>query len=521
MKRSRVQKVSIPAPVNGLVLNRTGAQSDPLSAERLSNWFPTTRGARVRGGIEHVANASGAVVSMFVYSHPENAAMFAATEAKIHDVTGLNTSITAPAVLTGQTAGYYSTQQIGTAGGDYLYAVNGADAALLFDGVSWAAVDASSTPAITGIDTSLLSQVWLWKNRLFFVEKDTLNAHFLPVDSIGGAVTQVSMAGVFQRSGSLLFGATWSTDSGDGPDDYCVFVSTNGEFAVYQGSDPSDATTWALVGRYDISKPLGVNAVMSAGGDLAVATVEGIIPLSSAMQKDPAALSLAAVTRPIEPLWDVEASGAVTPWEIIKWPDRSLALITLPDAVSAKMFAVNLQTGAWGIADGWGATCGTIYNGQAYIGRPDGKIFACDESGADDGAPFVAQYCHAFTDLGFPAQYKRVQMIRGSFLSREDFAHVGSACSDQTIQFPSAPTSIHGNEDSEYLVWDEGDWDEKLWYSSNYPDPQVAAETYAESIYGAGWSVAVAWQVSSGGTEKLDVELLRSDLYFEVGGDVV
>lgn len=47
-----------------------------------------------------------------------------------------------------------------------------------------------------------LNYVWVYKNRLFFVEKDSLNAWYLPVDSIGGAAEKFPLGGVFTRGGS-------------------------------------------------------------------------------------------------------------------------------------------------------------------------------------------------------------------------------------------------------------------------------------------------------------------------------
>ncbi|TIR78102.1 MAG: hypothetical protein E5X19_32465, partial [Mesorhizobium sp.] len=74
-----------------------------------------------------------------------------------------------------------------------------------------------------------LSFVWTYRSREFFIEKNTLTAWFLPVDAISGAASDFSLAGVFQKGGSLLCGGTWSLDAGDGVDDKCVFISTKGE----------------------------------------------------------------------------------------------------------------------------------------------------------------------------------------------------------------------------------------------------------------------------------------------------
>ena len=100
---------------------------------------------------------------------------------------------------------------------NFLIAVNGANDRRVYDGTSW-----STSPAITGVASASLSHVWVFKNRLFFIEKDTMNAWCLAIDAIGGAATKISLSGVFKKGGSLLFGETWSIDAGDGLGERCA-----------------------------------------------------------------------------------------------------------------------------------------------------------------------------------------------------------------------------------------------------------------------------------------------------------
>src|SRR3546814_8798766 len=76
----------------------------------------------------------------------------------------------------------------------------------------------------------------------------------LPIyaDSIGGPAEPFPLGGVFGLGGSLLFGSAWSIDSSSdsGLSEQNIFVSTEGEVAVYQGSDPGEAATWSKeIGR--------------------------------------------------------------------------------------------------------------------------------------------------------------------------------------------------------------------------------------------------------------------------------
>lgn len=516
--RSRIE--SFAAPTRGLVLAQSPVQPVPQSAEVLENGIPTQRGVRIRGGLQAAATVGeDPVTSLFVYNHPTLGAIFAATADSIFDISGFDPDTAPTAEVTGQTAGYYSIAQIGAVGGDFLYAVNGADDALLFDGSTWTPIDGASTPAITGATTANFSAVWLYRNRLFFVEKNTLKAWYLGVDSISGAANDVSLAGVFQKGGSLLLGATWSLDSGDGLDDKCVFISTEGEVAIYSGSDPSDAADWTLEGRYDIAKPLGVNGTMQAGGDLLIATVDGIVPLSQVIQKDPAALSFSAVTAPIETLWAFEAARATEPVELVKWSDRGLAFVTLPDAT--RVLTVNLQTGAWGVQTNWAATCGAVFLGKGYIGRADGSIVAIDETGFDVDQPYTMRLCHGFQDFGDPAAFKVAQFLRFTFFAPGDITVRGSVAVDFDTTFPPAPNEAGIAALSDFLIWDVDNWDEKLWWSESVQEATNGLTQLYMAVSGAGYALAPQLQITSGQATKPNIELVRTDFGYQPGGAVV
>ncbi|MEM9523122.1 MAG: hypothetical protein AAF982_03875 [Pseudomonadota bacterium] len=430
-------------------------------------------------------------------------------------VTGATSGASAPIVAinpTGATAGTLKLGAITSGPFQDNEAIGSASGAATANGPS----SSASAVTITGVGTDDLCHVWLYRNRLFFVEANTLSAWYLPVDSIGGAAQAVSLAGVFKRGGALLLGATWSLDSGDGIDDKCVFVSTGGEVAIFEGADPSSLTHWTLVGRYDIGRPLGKNATMQAGGDLLVATVDGIVPLSQVIQKDPAALSLAAVTKPIEKIWNFEAGRAAGAVELLKWTDGNLGCVVLPDA--ERMLTVNLQTGAWGEQTGWRAECAGLFGNDAYIGRGDGRIYRINDTGTDDGTSFTARYCHSFNDFGNAATYKRAQMVRFAFFSGSEFNYKAEAAFDYNIDFTSAPGPASVSVD--FLIWGVGNWGESLWYGDETV-AETSLTTEWRSVTGAGYTIAPMLQITSGGVAALNLEMVRVDLSFEEGGVVV
>lgn len=372
------------------------------------------------------------------------------------------------------------------------------------------AESAASSISITGVDTSDLCHVWLYKSRLFFIEKDSLKAWYLPTGQVGGAALDINLGGVFHRGGSLAFGATWSLDAGDGADDKCVFVSDQGEVAIYTGSDPSTATDWAIEGRYDIGKPLSKRGVMQAGGDLLIATKVGIVPLSESINKDPAALSMAAVSRNIERTWTSEVSNTSNV-ELHKWSDENLMLTTWTGA--PKMLTANLLTGAWAQQSGWQGDCGALYLGNAYVGRSDGRVYKLDDGGTDDGDTFLARACPMFNDLGDPTRVKVSRMARASFMSSTDFNYSVGTAYDYNVSFPSSaqPAVIEG------MVWGTSNWGEAEWGGGNVEPSQGRVDNW-RSVSGSGYAIAPTIQVTSGAAQKISVEFVRFDLTVEIGG---
>lgn len=515
-RQMRSQAISLPAPVRGIVENAPIAVADPLAAEFVENFLPTQRGYKVRGGISRAAFVTDPVKKLFSYKAATER-LFAATQAAIYDISSLNPDTAASAAVSSLTSGDWAVQQIGVAGGDFLVCVNGADNMRQYNGSAWATITGVSTPAaITGVNTALFSHVWLYKSRLFFVERDSLKAWYLDAGSVSGAASDISLAGVFRRGGSLLMGATWSLDSGDGLDDKCVFVSTEGEVAIYGGDDPSTpGTGWALEGRYDIGKPLSKSAVMRAGGDVLIATDDGIVPLSQVVQKDPAALSLAAVTRDIPVTWREEVERHTGGAELLKWTDENVGLVVLPDA--DRMLTVNLQTGAWAEQSGWFGDCAAEFNGDVYIGREDGRVYKLNDTGTDDGAAFVCRLCYSFNDMGDPAAYKVVNMARAAWFADGQFAYRLGIATDYRVTFPAAPSAVDAGVTVTGLVWGTGNWGEEVW-GGTVGDPPTGRQDQWRAASGAGFAIAPTVVLTSGSATKLDVEFLRVDINAELGG---
>lgn len=517
--RSNARINTIPAPIRGWVAAANRAAPPPQSAIVLKNWFPTTTGIRL-GGTSTLKATIGttAVESQFTYDTATVNKHFAANTTSIFDITSVADPAVAPAAdVTGQTSGYYTAVPFTTSGGSFLTVVNGDDEAQLYDGSTWQAINAGSSPAITGVLTSTFSQGWVYRNREYFVESGTQSAWYLPVDSIGGAATEIALSGVFKLGGALLFGATWSLDAGDGVDDKCVFVSTEGEVAVYEGSFP-DGADWRLVGRYDMAKPMGKNGHVQIAGDLLILAEAGVIPISQVIQKDPAALSLAAVSRAIEPEWKKEViARRALPWEIVKWSPKNMLLVSLPVTTASNVdrcFPVNAETGAW-CEYAWNTRSLTIFDDWLYFGTNSGTVHQAEVGGSHSGALVYHEFAGHAEHLGAVGAYKTVTQVRARFLSSVSFDAKLSISVDYQVSFPTSPNAVNTGVANE---WDVGLWDQAKWDQAGLAS-SITARWVSAGVSGEAFYPQI--QVTSGSTRTPDTELVTFDFMSEMGGVVV
>lgn len=505
---------SFPAPVRGWIANENLAISKPQGAAELDNWFPTATGVRMRRGSARYATvgAGGPVPAMMTYILGASETFFAATETDIYDITTVvDADVSPAAAVSGLTGGEWQYVQFATIGDTRLCAVNGEDAYRNFDGTTW------TTPAITGVASDELSFIWAWKRRLFFIQKFTMSAWYLDVDSFSGTATELPLGGVFTRGGSLIFGASWSlADAGEGLVAACVFVTSEGEVAVYKGTDPDTEATWSLVGVYRVGRPLGTNAFIRAGGDLIIATDIGFVPLSQAVQRDIAALSPSAVSYPIEDAWnETVAERGTTGWQCEVWPTQQMVVVSPPnEGYDPISFMANARTGSWGRYTGWKVRSIGLLRNRMFFGTEDGRVIEAEVTGFDEGLPYTSVCVPLFDDLKTPASLKTAGLARATLIGRARPEPQLSMMVDYTIDLPTAPDAASAADGPS--VWGTALWGEGVW--SEPPDKKTYADWQAVS--GAGYALAPALQITSGISTAPDVDLVRIDVSYETG-DIV
>ena len=214
-QRTAAQVASIPAPVGGWNARDSIANMEPTDAVEMINFFPSYSNVVLRGGYtQYATGIDGQVETLMNYSTGTTNKLYAMAKTKIYDVT--SAGAVGAAVKTGLTNARWEFINVTTGGGGYLYLVNGVDSPLLFDGTTWASVTAISTIAITGVTTTTLDNITLFKNRVWFSQKNSLKCWYLPTNAVGGTANVLDLSSIAKFGGYIVDIATWTIDAGYG-----------------------------------------------------------------------------------------------------------------------------------------------------------------------------------------------------------------------------------------------------------------------------------------------------------------
>lgn len=477
----------IPPPVGGLNAKDSIADMPESDALVLDNFFPQPDFVELRMGYSsHATGLSTAVESLLHWAGPTSQKLFGAVSASIFDVT--STGAVGAADVTSLTNGRWQQIMQATSGGNFLLIANGADSIRSYDGTSWA------TPAITGVTSSTIDNLWLFKERVFMVQANTLSAWYLGTKAIAGAATEFPLGSVFRKGGKLIAGGSLTRDGGNGPDDLCVFVTSRGEAAIYQGTDPASASTFALVGVFELPAPIGKRCLQKAGGDLAVITEGGIISLNAMLVLDRAAQERAAITSKINRLFmkDAQIYKANFGWQVLGYPRSNYFIVNVPTSENSiqQQYVMNALTGAWCRFKNLNANCWALLNEELYFGGNSGTVWKADNTRQDNGAAITGDLKTAFSDLGMPGRIKTAQMMRALYQSNGQPGVLMNINVDYEDQIPTssptpgvAPTS----------AWDSATWDTSTWTAG------TALSSQWLGAAGLGHTMAIRLRVVSDG----------------------
>ena len=463
-----------------------------------------------RGSQAWVNGMPGPVPTLLAYRGSSPNRLFAACAGAIYEVT-TQAVLNAP-VFSGASSSTWAYVNFANSAGAFIRAVNGVDAPLLFDGTTWS----TTSEAITGSSGGLtlnpnnLSAVMEHLSRLWFTEGASLRVWYLAPEAIGGAATLFDLGTVFQEGGSLIGLGVWTENGGNGPAAYACFFTSEGEVAVYGGTDPDQATSWGLVGVFRLGRPIGQRAIVRYGADLLVITSDGVVPLSQAVELDREASDKVALTARIQnafatavrsyksnPGWQgILYGGGEAPTKFAQ-PGGSLAIFNIPvSGTTSWQFVQNMQTGAWCRFLGINALCWELCDEAIYFGAADG-VYQWDVGATDDGAPITYDLKTAFSDFNFKG-LKRFTMLRPLIKAAQEVQPALDVLCDYAERKPTGVPTVIGTN--------EGLWGDGGWGSAQWADPNAIRADWT-STTGLGYVGAVRMRVtvSAGDADTLGV----------------
>jgi hypothetical protein len=505
-QRTAANVASIPAPVGGWNVRDSLANMSPTDAVTMTNYFPTVSSVNLRGGYSKWSTGiTGQVDTVMAYETGSVSKLFGVASGSIYNCT--TKGAVGAAEKTGLTNSRFEHINVTTPGGSFLYACNGVDDPLLYNGTTWQSVNASSSPiAITGVTTNKLNNVTLFKNRVWFIERESLKAWYLPTNSVGGAAEVLDLSSIARMGGYIVSFSAWTIDAGYGVDDNLVFVTSQGEIIVYRGTDPASASTWALAGVWKLGAPVSRRCLYKYGGDLLILSLDGLLPLASALQS--------SRLDPRVNLSD-KIQGAITEattayqnsfgWALLYHAKNNALWINVPVGLgSQEQFVMNTITKSWTRFTGWDANCWETFYDNPYFGS-DGYVGLAWDGFTDDVSDINGIVLQAFNYYENRGVKKYFTRARPSIFTNGTpnilvGINVDFDLSDTTGALNFSPSS--------YGIWGTSLWDNALWSSGT-----IITNNW-QGVTGIGYCAGIQLKSASQG---LQIEWASTDVVFQQG----
>lgn len=357
--------------------------------------------------------------------------------------------------------------------------------------------------------------VTAFKNRLWFTERDTDRAYYLDINSLFGTATSFSFGPKMRAGGHLIGLFNWSYDGGSGLDTLLVGISSGGDVVIYQGTDPSSASTFGLKGCWFVGAvPAGRRIATDYGGDLLVLSLIGVVPLSKLVVGGDEVDSKIYATGKIANLFNQLSSTRRTTlgWAMHIHPaDNALLTLVPTDGVGpTEPLAMSFATRGWSRYRDIPIFCGAVWAGDFWFGTAEGRVCRNVDyidnvplEGADDVSTPVKW--SILTAYQSDAYFKAVKQLRPIILSGSPTPVVDAqARYNFDMTEPEAPTGSPSGG------WDEEEWDEAVFGAElNSYSPIIGA-------IGCGRDVAIAMR----GSATTRTVLVGVDVYFEKGGSM-
>ncbi len=404
----------IPACIGGWNAIDPLANMDPKYAPILINWVPRTSWIELRAGYNawcQGLGANGPVETLMCYKPVSGTQfLFAACGGFFYNVSDQASPVQVNGPFANNRWQYINFDVPG--GSHYLYGVNGSDNPQLWDGTNW------TQPTITGGPAqTTFFHIHAHQNRVWLIPNNSTAIYYLATNAIQGAVAgNLDLGPLMNEGGYVVAMGTWTYNGGNGPQNLAVFITSRGQCIIYAGTDPTSSSTWTLVGVFLLPPPLGVRCMTQIGSDLGIITLQGVIPLSQALQLDTGAVRQVAITGRIQNamLQSAQQYQFNFGWQMISYPGQGLLFLNVPQETNTSQvqYVQNFLNGSWTQFQGWNANCFEIFNDELFFGDNLGNVANAYQGPADLVSPIVCDMQCAFNFFGAPGRIKRMTMIQ-------------------------------------------------------------------------------------------------------------
>lgn len=559
--RQALNKVAtVPAPTGGLNARDALANMPETDAIVLNNWWPMPYGLSIRPGsiawATQIPSGQGFLATwaspdgqtkLFTVGSVDNPSGY---DGAIFDITsraGPLDPVPTP-VYIGIKSLTPRTLQITNDGGAHLFFISGDDSPTVVynsSGFHEILIDAAPAPAVPAPYTwygglgNQTNQMTSHQGRVWATDSKSSVAYYLPVDAVYGEWQPFDFGPQFTLGGGIWFMTTWTIDDGNGAEDHLVVVSTEGQAAVYGGTDPTDIAAWSLVGVYTVGKPVGVPAkcCTKVGGDLILLTQRGLTSMAALLVSTKVNSSVNAVeSDKVQPILAklVTFESYKWEWQIFYHPTTNLFVVNIPPAyvgaptvlnelsaeatiLGQRQLAANLVVDhiPWTAFTGVPAANWASFETDLFFGTLDGRVYKAWTGWYDEvdlananGKEVKSQVQQAYSYFGSPAVQKQVGMYRPGFLVKEPINFGAVIEYDYYVRKLRIPSAGYGTEN--YDLWDAATslWDGAIWAGGVFPDRRwIQAQ-------GMGTAASLRMSMSS----KSDILWVATDYSYKVGG---
>ena len=459
IKRRVASLKHISAPLKGLSLSSKLTEGDPLTATILDNWTVEENLIRSRPGIaQALVVAGGAPVETLVPFYGSPGKIAAASGGKLVTLDG---TVVHSGFLSND---WGFTAFSNLASTTYTIMVNGQDGVWSWDGTS-VVHEAVTAPAgkpyiVPGQFANVVSHM----NRLWFADGNNLSVYYLPLQQKSGEVKELPLNAIFKRGGTIRAIASWTVDGGGGLDDQLVIFSSNGEAAIYGGTDPD--TDFALTGVYRLDSPMSKHSVVNWGGELYVLISTGLVPMSKMMRAESEQLGKVSDRDVYTAFLSAADKRNFPGWAVLLDHSTGRMICNMPlGGKSYRQMVRNMPGQQWSTWSSLPSRCWGWVANRLFVGSDDGKVYEMATFNLNDaGLPIRVDVQAAWQSFGTPAekQFKMVLPYLQSDGVPAPFIDI-KVDYDQTAPTNQPDVTLGGGSGA---LWDTGTWNVDGWAGS-------------------------------------------------------